>query len=139
QVGQYLAGHTPAANDLVVVWAGATDFIESFSSPTGPINPILSADSLASSIDTLATAGARQFVVPNLPPLGEIPIIRSLGIPGLSAAADQWTAAFDAELGADVGNFKSNHPGATVVSLDVAGLVQQITQPSNPFGFVNTT
>ena len=41
QVGQYLAGHTPAANDLFVVWAGANDFIESFSSPTGPISPIL--------------------------------------------------------------------------------------------------
>src|SRR6516225_4164556 len=43
QVGQYLAGHTPAANDLFVVWGGANDFIESFSSATGPFNPIVSA------------------------------------------------------------------------------------------------
>jgi phospholipase/lecithinase/hemolysin len=139
QVGQYLAGHTPAANDLMVVWAGATDFLESFSSPTGPISPVLSADTLAGSLVTLANAGARQFIVPNLPPLGEIPSIRGLGVPALSAAADQWTAAFDAELAADVSHFKSARPTATVVSLDVAGLVQQITQPSNPFGFVNTT
>jgi outer membrane lipase/esterase len=139
QVGEYLAGHTPTANDLMVVWAGANDFIESFSSPTGAINPILSADTLATSLGTLANAGARQFLVPNLPPLGEIPFIRGLGIPGLSAAADQWAAAFDAELAADVASFKSGHAGATVVSLDVPGLLQQITQPSNPFSFVNTT
>jgi phospholipase/lecithinase/hemolysin len=139
QVAQYLASHTPSANDLMVVWGGANDFIESFSSPTGPISPVLSADTLATSLVTLASAGARQFVVPNLPPLGETPFIRGLGLPGLSTAADQWTAAFDAELAADVGNFKAGHPGATVVSLDVAGLFQQVTQPSNPFGFVNTT
>jgi phospholipase/lecithinase/hemolysin len=139
QVGQYLAGHTPAANDLFIVWGGANDFIESFSSPTGPINPTLSADTLASSLGTLANAGAREFVVPNLAPIGEAPFFRGLGIPGLSAAADQWTAAFDAELSADVGSFKSGHPGATVVSLDVAGRFQQATQPSNPLGFVNTT
>jgi hypothetical protein len=36
-------------------------------------------------------------------------------------------------------SFKSAHPAATVVSLDVAGLFHEITRPSNPFGFVNTT
>jgi phospholipase/lecithinase/hemolysin len=139
QVGQYLAGHTPAANDLFVVWGGANDFIESFASPTGPISPILSADTLATSLGTLANAGARQFVVPNLPPLGETPFIGGLGVPGLSAAADQWTTLFDSELASDVGNFKVGHPGATVASVDVAGLFQHVTQPGNPFGFVNTT
>src|SRR5262249_25445524 len=76
QVGQYLAAHTPSANDLFVLWGGANDFIESFSSPTGPISPVLSADTLAASLGTLADAGARQFLVPNLPPLGEPPFVR---------------------------------------------------------------
>jgi outer membrane lipase/esterase len=139
QVIQYLADHTPAANDLMVVWGGAPDFLESFSSPTGPISPILCADTLVTSLGTLAKAGARQFVVPNLPPLGEIPFIRGLGIPGLNIAANQWTAAFDAELATDTGSFKSGYPSATVISLDVAGLFQLMTNPINPFGFVNTT
>jgi phospholipase/lecithinase/hemolysin len=139
QVDKYLAEHHSAGDDLIVVWGGANDFIESFSSPTGPINPILSADTLVASLVTLAHRGGREFIVPNLPPLGEAPFFRGLGIPGLSAAADQWTAAFDAELGADVGYFKSEHPGAIVLTLDVAGLYQQATQSSNPFGFVNTT
>jgi phospholipase/lecithinase/hemolysin len=139
QVGQYLAAHKAAGDDLIVGWGGANDFLESFSSPTGPINPTLPADTLLTSLDALAQRGARQFIVPNLPPLGETPFIRGLGLPGLSTAADEWTAAFDAELGADVGNFKSGHPGTTVVFLNVAGLFQQAAQPSNPFSFINTT
>jgi len=139
QVDEFLAAHHTAANDLIVVWGGANDFIESFSSATGPINPALSADTLVTSLETLAKRGGREFIVPNLPPLGESPFIRGLGIPGLSAAANQWTAVFDAELAADVGNFQSDHPGTIVVPVDVAGLFQQATQPGNPFGFVNTT
>jgi phospholipase/lecithinase/hemolysin len=139
QVGLYLSGHTPAANDLFVLWGGANDFFDSVSSPTGPISPIVSADTLAASLGTLAGAGARQFVVANLPPLGETPFISGLGNPALSAAADLWTAAFDGELAADVASFQSAHPSAKVVSVDVAGLFQQATQASNPFGFANTT
>src|SRR5208337_4338697 len=104
EVGGYLSGHTPASNDLIAVWAGANDFFDSFTSSTGPISPIQSADALESSLDTLATAGARQFVVANLPPLGETPFITGLGIPGLNSAADQWSSAFNAELQSDLSN-----------------------------------
>src|SRR6266481_1188103 len=37
QVNEYLATHHSAGDDLLAVWGGANDFIESFSSPTGPI------------------------------------------------------------------------------------------------------
>jgi phospholipase/lecithinase/hemolysin len=82
QVGQYLAAHTPAANDVIAVWAGANDFFDTLTSPTGPINPIQSADALEASLETLAAPGARQFVVKNLPSIGETPFIQGLGIPG---------------------------------------------------------
>jgi phospholipase/lecithinase/hemolysin len=132
QVGEYLADHPQpiAANDLFVVWAGANDF-------GGRVNPVVSADTLTSSLETLASAGARQFVVPNLPAGGLTPFIRGRG-PAAIAAANQWSAAFDARLAADLTAFQSGS-GATVVSVDVAGLVQQAVQPGNPFGFVNTT
>jgi hypothetical protein len=42
-------------------------------------------------------------------------------------------------LATDVANFQAGNARATVVSVDVAGLFQQMVQPSNPFGFVNTT
>jgi hypothetical protein len=139
QVGLYLLGHTPAANDLFAVWAGANDFFDTLTSPAGPISPFQSADALAGSLIAVSAAGGREFVVVNLPLLGETPFIRGLGIPGLSGAADQWAAAFDAELSADLGALQASQPGTTVVSVDAAGLVQEAMLPSNPFGFVNTT
>jgi outer membrane lipase/esterase len=147
QVGQYLTGlglsgntaHKPAANDLFAVWAGANDFFDTFSAATGPISPIASADTLENSLKTLADAGGRQFVVNNLPPLGQTPFIRDLKVPGLSAAANAWTAAFNSELKKDLGDLRSYKHGMTVVGVDVAGLFHEATGPGNPFGFVNTT
>jgi phospholipase/lecithinase/hemolysin len=141
QVQEYLGPpssplHKPAANDLFAVWAGANDFIDSFSSMGGPISPLQSADTVVSSLQTLATAGARQFVVANLPPLGDTPFFSGLG---LGTAANLWATAFDGELSTDLGNFKAANPGVTVAQVDVAGLFGQALQPSNPFGFVNTT
>jgi len=123
----------------MAVWAGANDFFDTLTFPTGPISPIQSADALESSLETLANAGARQFVVANLRPLGETPFIKALGIPGLSAAADQWATGFNAELNVDIGKLQTDHPGETVVPVDVAGLFQQITKTPNTYGFVNTT
>jgi hypothetical protein len=81
QVGLYLLGRTPAANDLFAVWAGANDFFDTLTSPTGPISPLQSADALAGSLNTIAAAGGREFVVANLPPLGETPFIRGSAFP----------------------------------------------------------
>src|SRR5262249_59661709 len=52
------------------------------------------------------------------------------------AAANKWTDDFDARLADDVEAFKSNHPGVTVVSPNLAGLYQTF---DNPFGIVNWT
>ena len=139
QVDLYLSGHTPASNDLFAIWAGANDFFDTFTSANGPISPIQSADALESSLTTLVTAGARRFVVANLPPLGETPFIQGLGIPGLSTAADEWTSAFNAELQSDLSNLQSDHSGVTAVLVDVAGLFQQIVHSPSTYGFVNTT
>jgi phospholipase/lecithinase/hemolysin len=116
QVGQYLKGHKPAANDLMVLIAGANDFKGG--------KPLLSADTLASSLETLFSAGARQFVVPNLPAGGMLPFILGGGNPNLIKAANKFSADFDAELAVDVAAFQSEHTNATVVSVDVAGLFQ---------------
>jgi phospholipase/lecithinase/hemolysin len=142
QVNNYLADHEPAASDLFVVYAGAKDLFDSLSDPHPPGTPppIIDAqqvaDQLVRSLETLAGNGAQRFLVPNLPALGETPIIRSLGdLPRF--AADQWTDTFDTALAADLAAFESEHTDATVVSVDTAGLFQQITRPDNPFGFVD--
>lgn len=53
---------------LFVLWGGANDFIRS-----GQQNVMTPASNIAADIATLAQAGAKWFLVPNLPKLGETP------------------------------------------------------------------
>jgi outer membrane lipase/esterase len=140
-----LAPHTPAANDLFTVWAGANDFIDTFPALiTAPPQTVgqaavasayASADAVASSLQTLYNAGARQFVVANMPPLGKTPYFQSLG---LTTLGNVWAGAFNQELSTDLAALASN-PGVKVVPVDAAGLLQQAIQNPTSFGFVNTT
>jgi outer membrane lipase/esterase len=136
QVGQYLAGHTPASDDVVAVWAGANDFFDTF----GAVDPQVSAAAVVASLETLADAGARRFVVNNLPPLGETPFMR-IDFPSFRTGADAWAVAFNAALSADLSRFAADpsYPGVVVVPFDAAGLFQEAIGEGDPFGFVNTT
>jgi phospholipase/lecithinase/hemolysin len=154
QVGQYLTGagladntgHTPAANDVFAFWAGANDFFDTLASAPQLVNPIqlpglaaTTADTLVSSLGTLNVYGAKNFLVNNLPPLGETPFIQSFQSPELDALANLWTSAFNSELSTDLSQFQSSHAGTTVVAVDINSLFQQATGPNDPYGFVNTT
>ncbi len=147
QVDQYLTGaglpagkaHTPAADDLFAVWAGANDFFNTFGSAGGPIDPRLTAAGVVSALDVLAQNGAKQFLVNNLPALGQTPFLQSLGSPALVAGANAWTAGFDAALAAGLSQFRTAHPGDAVVEEDVAGLFATIISQPDAFGFSNVT
>ncbi|HEY7089188.1 MAG TPA: SGNH/GDSL hydrolase family protein, partial [Tepidisphaeraceae bacterium] len=67
QVSTYLGNHTPSPTQLVTLWAGANDFFDGQTNVATPVNNI------ATSIGSLATAGAKTFLVPNLPLLGDTP------------------------------------------------------------------
>lgn len=75
QIDLYLADRTPAQTDLFYIYGGTNDFID----------PLLRGETLPTSeeivgnitnhITELAEAGAQTFVVPNLPSLGDIPLL----------------------------------------------------------------
>jgi phospholipase/lecithinase/hemolysin len=143
-VATYLSGHTPHAKDVYAVWAGPNDFFFSLGQQGTPIDPSKPAAALADSFQTLIAAGARRFVVANLPPLGETPYFLNLEKAGFLAPQqillfDAWSAGFDLYLSADLAQIQKAHPDVTVASVDVAGLFAQAAQPGNPFGFVNWT
>jgi outer membrane lipase/esterase len=134
QVGLYLSGHTPAAGDLFAVWAGANDL---FDAPT-TANPFTSADTLVSSLQTLVGAGARHFLVNNLPPLGDTPYLSALG-PAAATGGNLWAAGFNAELAYDVSQLQQHNAGVSVAFVDVSGLFSRIIAQPQASGFVNTT
>ncbi len=67
QVTQYLNQRTIDPTALYVVFAGSNDFIN------GQTNVATPANRLATDLSRLITAGARNFLVPNLPLLGATP------------------------------------------------------------------
>jgi len=73
QISTYLASNTPLSTQLITIWGGANDFLNG-----GVTNPAVPVANLISEISTLAAAGGKQFLVPNLPLLGDLPATNTL-------------------------------------------------------------
>ena len=74
QIGNYLASHATDANALYILWGGGNDLFDDHSAQS----VIDTANRVGALIVRLANVGARNFLVPNVPPLGAVP--NSLGI-----------------------------------------------------------
>ncbi|WP_436715020.1 SGNH/GDSL hydrolase family protein [Roseiconus lacunae] len=68
QIQTYLSLLPPSPNQLTIVWAGSNDLLN-FQSPSSAVNHI------EQHVRDLVAAGADEFLIPSLPPLGETPAI----------------------------------------------------------------
>ncbi|OUL17788.1 hypothetical protein BV378_37800 [Nostoc sp. RF31YmG] len=67
-------------NGLYILWAGANDYLPTQSKDFIPFtNPDTSLKNISDSLRTLASLGVKNVLVPNLPNLGNTPLVRSLG------------------------------------------------------------
>lgn len=129
QVTAFLATHLGSApsSDLYVVWGGANDIFDGS-------NPKTAADNLYSDIRALAGDGAKYFLWPNLPPIGNTPFgYTNNQVAGLDALS----GAFNAEWSVDLGLLQSQ--GIDVVGLNVNQLFEQIEANPLSYGFTNIT
>jgi phospholipase/lecithinase/hemolysin len=136
QITNYLSSHTPGPNALFILWGGGNDLFDddSAQSVTDTANRV------GALIVRLANAGARNFLVPNVPPLGAVP--NSFGDPALVAARDLASANYRAQLNSVIASTVSSLAagGITihVYTLDVwLNLIRVLGQPAK-YGFVNT-
>jgi phospholipase/lecithinase/hemolysin len=133
QITTYLSTHpTIDSNQLFVIWGGTNDL-----GPHSTPNPAGSVANLAAEITELAHAGARQFLVPNLMPLGEVPSIKKQG----QAAEAQYNALsvqFNTQLAA-VENQLEASLGVKIHRLDVYGLVEQVLANPGNYGITDVT
>ena len=67
QVASYLSAHTPSATDWFSLFGGANNFF------AGETDPSVPAADIAALVQMLYDAGAQNFLVLNLPPLGQTP------------------------------------------------------------------
>ena len=136
QVDDYLAQRVIDPAALYVVWGGGNDLINDDSSS----NVTATAGRMAMLVSRLANAGARNFLVPNVPPLGAVPRYednREVQDEKNRASADyraRLEAQLDATADALVAQGVSN---ATIYRMDVWSLFIRFALDPMRFGFTD--
>jgi phospholipase/lecithinase/hemolysin len=133
QVAAYLSAHPIVDGDqLFVIWGGTNDF-----GPHTTPDSAQSVANLSAEITELARAGARQFLVPDLMPLGEVPSIRKLG-PAAETQYDNLADQFNTRLAGAEEQLEAGL-GIKIHSIDVHGLVEQVLADPGAFGITDVT
>lgn len=136
QVGSYLrrSGGTADPDDIFVIWAGANDIF--FGAMSGEADFIPKAiTGIEWSIEALYNAGARKFVILDLPPLGQTPFFNTN--PVLSPQLDAATAAFNSAIASLNRSLRTKLPQARIADVKISKLFQLITRAPRLFGLRN--
>ena len=134
---QYQNGADPDA--LYTIWAGANDFLPTNSTFQAVNTPTTSLSNITIAVNSLANLGAKNFMVLNLPNLGELPLTRgsiNTQVCALDASClNSLTASYNGQL---LSSFSTN---LNVISIDVNTLVSNAIAEKEQFGikFTNVT
>lgn len=135
QVTNFLASHTPDPGALYVVWGGGNDLFDD----AGAANVTATANRVGALVSRLAVAGARNFLVPNVPSLGAVPHYNQQAVaPALNAASASYRTQLDAGLDAATSSLASQGIAARIYRLDIFTLFQTLVAQPAYFGFTNT-
>ncbi|HWX17945.1 MAG TPA: SGNH/GDSL hydrolase family protein, partial [Chthoniobacterales bacterium] len=137
QVADYLGSNTPDPNALYLLWGGGNDLFDDSSAT----NVTATAGGVRTLVDRLALAGARKFLVPNVPPLGAVP--NSLGHPSTVAALDLASANYrgqlNAALAAEQSALAAQGINIQLYGLDIwLNVIRILAEPAK-YGFTNVT
>jgi phospholipase/lecithinase/hemolysin len=139
QVSTYLGTNPTITNKtLFVIWGGANDLLQATSTnATQVVTQAVTNE--ATIIQQLINAGATDFLVVNLPPLGLVP--RNNGSTATSIPATQLSQAFDSALAGAVAAIPAANTGKTLhlFQLDTYTLFNTIVGPPIFKGFTNVT
>ena len=131
QIPTYLAttnGRAPA-NDLYFIWIGANDF-------AAAIDPSATVENIRRGIDLLSRAGARTFIVINLPDISLTPEVIAAGEATVQAAK-QFVFTVNAALEANILPYAWSH-GLHVDLVDINSLFTDVVLNPREFGFTNS-
>ncbi len=134
QITDYLSTHpTIDGNTLFVIWGGAEDLLHA----TSAKDVANAAIQQTLNIERLIQAGATQFLVPNLPPLGRVPEFNGSLATSLPATAA--SLLFNSYLAAGVSVLKdlNARKHLTIYQLDVFDLLLHIDAAPLAYSLVN--
>lgn len=137
QVSDFLGSHTPDPNALYIIWGGGNDLFDDQSQA----NVTNTANRVGGLIQRLAVAGARNFLVPNVPPLGAVP--NSFGDPNRVTSLDFDSAVYRDQLNAVISSTVSSLAGSGITvhvyAFDVwLDVIRVLAEPAK-YGFINVT
>ena len=136
QISTYLETH-PRIDDqtLFVIWGGANDVLEA----TSEDDVINAGFNQTLNIQRLIDAGATQFIVPNLPPLGLVP--RLNGSPTTSVPATEASELYNEVLHSGLHLLRelNCHKHVNLASLDVFALFDDIVASPSSYSLVNVS
>lgn len=128
--------NTISPDTIVSVWAGGNDAIDAITNGGSIADKANSVKGqLSSSLDRLYEAGARHFLVPNMPDFTKVPRFLNVHSP----APQETTEAFNKAIGQSIGEFKNNHPDAIVYASNVAGMLGTVIRNPDVFGYKDVT
>lgn len=125
------------ADALYVVWGGSNDTRDAVVALNSSLLQT-AVDGLDGIIRGLAAAGATNFLVPKVPDLGLTPEVRAGGSAAQSLAT-AFSALFNSELSAAIGEILTDLSGLTIDTLDVFSLLQDVVGPPATAGFTDAT
>ncbi|MEM9005368.1 MAG: SGNH/GDSL hydrolase family protein [Cyanobacteria bacterium P01_F01_bin.86] len=144
-----LSAVSPAEpNALYVIWVGGIDYNEAFADPASlgdtPLEQLPNSvtDNILGGIEQLSSLGAQDFLVVNLPDLGESLLADTfdeLTGQDISSVLNQLSTAHNALLDAKLGTFSQSQPETDITLLDVNTLFSDITANPEAFGLTNVT
>ncbi len=135
QVDDYVTRRTIDPNALFVVWGGGNDLFDNDS----PSNVTATAARVAMNVSRLANAGARYFLVPNVPPLGGVPRYSDDGVAqaAKNRASSDYRAQLNANLDSTISTLTSQGKQIQVGRLDIWSLFVRFVANPGAYGITD--
>lgn len=130
QINNYLGSNTANASTLYSLWGGGNDLMDNLA-----VNTQAVVNNLVNHVTALNNAGGRYVIVPNLPPLGEIPKYRNTAN---RTAYNTLTGNFNSQLAAAMTTLDGQLP-IKIYQLDVQQMFNEVFANPAGYGFSNVT
>lgn len=129
QISDYTNANTPTGSELFVVWGGGNNLLDEAGTPQSI------ATNMTDHITALANDGGKQFLVMNLPKLGQVP--RNLGTADQTTLNNQ-SIAYNDLLATAMASLEATL-GIDITLFDVEATFDRLLADPASFGFTNTT
>ncbi len=127
----FLNGTEIDENSLITYWGGENDYAEGLFTQNTILDPAIPVNNISNSLEQLATSGAKNILVANLPNLGDIPLGVELGV---SDILNVVTAQHNNLLKSEIDSLQAFFPETNFILFDANSFLKDIFNNPTTFG-----